>query len=114
MVVQEFILTLFVISRLWKDFVQKTLLFPQVQMLILAYPFVKDLLNEALIPTPFYHGWKNSNGQNCVDWGDELFPKEIQDILEDLPEATKNSDDTDSDICLDEPNISSDDDSDVE
>ena len=67
-----------------------------------------------MIPTPFNHGGKNSNGQICVDWGDKLFPKEIQDILEDLPEATEDSDDTDSDICLDEPIFCSDDDSDVE
>ena len=46
-----------------------------------------------LIPAPlFYHGWKNCNGQICVDWGDKLFPKEIQEILEDLPEETEDSD----------------------
>ena len=67
-----------------------------------------------LIPTPFDHGWKKCNGQICVDWGDKLFPKDIQDILEDLPDASEDSDDADSDTCIDEPNICSDDDSDVE
>ena len=67
-----------------------------------------------LIPTPFDHGWKNCNGQIYVDWGDELFPTKIQEILEDLPELSEDSENEDSDICLDEPDICSDDDSDVE
>ena len=62
----------------------------------------------------FDHGWKNCNGQIYVDWGDELFPTEIQEILEDLPELSEDSENEDSDICLDEPDICSDDDSDVE
>ena len=33
------------------------------------------------LPVPENHGWKMGEGQLLIDWGDEMFPQELENIL---------------------------------
>ncbi|GFN74406.1 hypothetical protein PoB_000091200 [Plakobranchus ocellatus] len=54
------------------------------------------------VPAPVHNGWKFENDSLVIDWGEEMFPREITDVLEDNL-GSDIDDDMEDDLYVDIP-----------
>ena len=56
------------------------------------------------VPAPMHNGWKFENDSLAIDWGEEMFPREITDALED-DLGSEIVDEMEDDLYVDIPEI---------
>ena len=56
------------------------------------------------VPAPMHNGWKFENDSLAIDWGEEMFPREITDVLED-DLGSEIVDEMEDDLYVDIPEI---------
>ncbi|GFN87246.1 histone-lysine N-methyltransferase SETMAR [Plakobranchus ocellatus] len=54
------------------------------------------------VSAPVHNGWKFENDSLVIDWGEEMFPREITDVLEDNLDSDID-DDIEDDLYVDIP-----------